>query len=95
VLAAGDGEEAKDIAQRHSGPIHLLLTDTMMPKMGGHELVRAMTALRPEVKVIYMSGYLEFNASTHIQSGEGAHYLQKPFELSALATKVRTALESN
>jgi two-component system cell cycle sensor histidine kinase/response regulator CckA len=95
VLAAGDGEEAKDIAQHHVGPIHLLLTDTMMPKMGGHELVRAMTALRPEVKVIYMSGYLEFNASTHIQSGEGAHYLQKPFELSALANKVRTALESN
>ena len=55
VLAAGDGEEAKDIAARHSGPIHLLLTDTMMPKMGGHELVRAMTALRPEVKVIYLS----------------------------------------
>jgi two-component system, cell cycle sensor histidine kinase and response regulator CckA len=95
VLAAGDGVEAKDIAEHHSGPIHLLLTDTVMPKMGGHELVRAMTELRPKVKVIYMSGYLEFNASTHIQSAEGAHYLQKPFELSALANKVRTALESN
>jgi PAS domain S-box-containing protein len=95
VLAAGDGAEAEEIAKRHSGPIHLLLTDTVMPKMGGHELVRAMTALRPQVKVIYMSGYLEFNASSHIQSGDGANYLQKPFELSALATKVRSALESN
>jgi len=66
-----------------------------MPKMGGRELVSAMTALRPDVKVIYMSGYLEFNASTHIQSGTGAYYLQKPFELSALAAKVRTALNSN
>jgi two-component system cell cycle sensor histidine kinase/response regulator CckA len=95
VLAAGDGAEAKAIAEQHSGPIHLLLTDTVMPKMGGRELVSAMTALRPDVKVIYMSGYLEFNASTHIQSGTGAYYLQKPFELSALAAKVRTALNSN
>ncbi len=95
VLAAGDGAEAKEIAERHSGPIHLLLTDTVMPKMGGRELVRAMSELRPDVKVIYMSGYLEFNASTHIQSGEGAIYLQKPFELSALADTVRSALNAN
>ncbi len=65
-----------------------------MPRMTGNELVRAISALRPEIKVIYMSGYLEFNASAHVQSGDGALYIQKPFGLDALAKIVRSALES-
>ncbi len=95
VLAASDGSEAKKIAEQHPGPIHLLLTDTVMPKMGGHELVKAVSAVRPETKVIYMSGYLEYGASNDLMNDSGAFYLQKPFALEALAKKVRVALGSN
>lgn len=66
-----------------------------MPKMGGHELVKAVSAVRPETKVIYMSGYLEYGASNDLMSDSGAFYLQKPFALEALAQKVRVALGSN
>ena len=72
----------------------VLLTDTVMPRMTGHELVQNISALRPDIKVIYMSGYLEFNASAHIQSGDGALYIQKPFSLDALGKIVRSAIES-
>jgi len=95
VLTAGGGIEAHALVSKHDGPVHLLLTDTVMPKMTGHELVRAIGALRPEIKVIYMSGYLEFNASAHLQSGDGALYIQKPFGLDALAKLVQSALESS
>jgi len=94
VLTASGGIEAGELIARYGGPIHLLLTDTVMPRMTGHELVRAVLAVRPEIKVIYMSGYLEFNASAQIQSGDGALYIQKPFSLDALGKIVRSAIES-
>lgn len=93
VLTASGGIEARDLLARYDGPVHLLLTDTVMPRMTGHELVQAIAAIRPGIKVIYMSGYLEFNASAHIQSGDGTLYIQKPFSLDALAKLVQTALE--
>jgi two-component system, cell cycle sensor histidine kinase and response regulator CckA len=93
VLTASGGIEARDLLAKYEGPVHLLLTDTVMPRMTGHELAQAILALRPEIKVIYMSGYLEFNASAHIQSGDGTLYIQKPFSLDALAKIVRAALE--
>jgi PAS domain S-box-containing protein len=95
VLAAGDGAEAREISEQHPGPIHLLLTDTVMPKMSGRDLVRIIAAGHPETKVIYMSGYLEFHASSHLQKNDGAIYLQKPFALDTLAQKIRNALDSN
>jgi DNA-binding NtrC family response regulator len=95
VLAACDGAEAREISEKHPGPIHLLLTDTVMPKMSGHDLVRVMATCHPETKVIYMSGYLEFHASSHLQRNDGAIYLQKPFALDTLAQKIRNALDSN
>jgi two-component system cell cycle sensor histidine kinase/response regulator CckA len=94
VLIAAGGVEARDLVAKYRGPIHLLLTDTVMPRMTGHELVQNISALRPDIKVIYMSGYLEFNASAHIQSGDGALYIQKPFSLDALGKIVRSAIES-
>jgi PAS domain S-box-containing protein len=94
VLTASGGIEARDLLAKYDGPVHVLLTDTVMPRVTGHELVRAISTLRPEIKVIYMSGYLEFNASAHLQSGDGALYIQKPFSLDALAKIVRSALES-
>jgi len=94
VLTAAGGIEARDLLAKYDGPVHVLLTDTVMPRMNGHELVQTIVALRPEIKVIYMSGYLEFNASAHLQSGDGALYIQKPFGLDALGKIVRAALES-
>ena len=94
VLTAAGGNEARDLLAKFDGPVHVLLTDTVMPRMNGHELVQTIVALRPEIKVIYMSGYLEFNASAHLQSGDGALYIQKPFGLDALGKIVRAALES-
>ena len=94
VLTAAGGVEARDLLAKFDGPVHVLLTDTVMPRMNGHELVQTIVALRPEIKVIYMSGYLEFNASAHLQSGDGALYIQKPFGLDALGKIVRSALES-
>jgi two-component system cell cycle sensor histidine kinase/response regulator CckA len=94
VLVAGGGFEACELVAKYGGPVHLLLTDTVMPRMTGRDLVQNITALRPDIKVIYMSGYSEFNSSAHIQSRDGAYYIQKPFSLEALGKIVRSALES-
>ena len=94
VLTAGSGAEARDLVAKYEGPVHLLLTDTVMPNMTGRELVQSIVELRPEIKVIYMSGYLEFNASAHLQAGDGTLYIQKPFGLDALAKMIKSALEA-
>jgi CheY-like chemotaxis protein len=94
VLEAADGAAAIEISNANLGPIHLLLTDIIMPGMNGRELARRVSALRPETKVLYMSGYTE-NAIAH--NGileEGIALLQKPFTLSTLKTKVREKLSS-
>ena len=94
VLVAAGGFEACELVAKYGGPVHLLLTDTVMPRMTGRDLVQNISALRPDIKVIYMSGYSEFNASAQIQTREGALYIQKPFSLEALGKLVRSALES-
>ena len=94
VLEASDGAAAIEVSNAHSGPIHLLLTDVIMPGMNGRELAHRLSALRPETKVLYMSGYTE-NAIVH--SGtleEGITLLQKPFTLPTLKAKVREKLFS-
>jgi CheY-like chemotaxis protein len=94
VLEAGDGTEARRVADAHAGPIHLLLTDLIMPGLGGARLGEALTASRPGLKVLYLSGY---TAEALVRRGalaEGAiHFLQKPFTPSALARKVREVLD--
>jgi PAS domain S-box-containing protein len=91
VLAAGSGEEALSIASEQEH-IDLLLTDVIMPKMSGRELAQTLGSLRPELKIIYMSGYTD---DAVLRSGiHELHtaFLQKPFGLSALARKVRDTL---
>ena len=94
VLEASSAEEALQLAAQHAGPIHMLLTDVMLPGMLGPELARKLYALDSSLKVIYISGYTQDEA---VRTGEyppGARFLAKPFTLGALLAKVREALDS-
>jgi len=90
VLAAAHGVEALALARDHAGPIHLLLTDVVMPKLGGPSLAEQIAELRPETRVLYMSGYGE-DALPGAGEGEPA-LLRKPFSQERLARAVRRAL---
>jgi two-component system, cell cycle sensor histidine kinase and response regulator CckA len=93
VLLSSQGEEALDLARGYKGPIHLLLTDVVMPKLGGGDLARQLAALRPEVRVLYMSGYAEGVISHQGVLGEGVALLEKPFTPDKLVRAVREALD--
>jgi PAS domain S-box-containing protein len=94
VLEAAEGAAAIQICNSHPGPIHLLLTDLIMPGINGRELARRVSAMRPETKVLYMSGYTENVIAHNAILEEGIALLQKPFSLSTLKTKVREKLSS-
>jgi CheY-like chemotaxis protein len=92
VLAAKRGEEALEIAAHHPGPIHLLLTDVVMPGLRGLEVATRLLAVRPETRVVFMSGYTA-EAMLHQPAVLGtAAFLQKPFTSSSLGTKLCEAL---
>ena len=93
VLSAKDGKDALDLANRSPGPIHLLLTDIVMPNMRGPELSKRLKELRSDVKIIYMSGYLDY-ANGFRELLEEGFFLQKPFSRQTLVTKVGEALSS-
>jgi CheY-like chemotaxis protein len=93
VLQAGSGEEAIDIWRTHDGEIDLLLTDVVMPGMSGGELVRQASPLRPETRVLYMSGYTDDTIVKHGVFASAAAFIQKPFRLEALSRKVREVLD--
>jgi len=95
VLEAADPAVALQLTIAHSGPIHLLLTDVIMPGMNGRELAQQVCSVRPETRVLYMSGYTE-NAIGHNGTLEpGINLLQKPFTLPSLKAKVREALDTS
>jgi len=94
VLKAGSGEDALRTAREDSGPIHLLLTDVIMPGMSGRELAERMKALRPEVKVLYMSGYTDESIAHYGMLDPGIDLIAKPFTPVGLADKVREVLDS-
>jgi len=93
VLEARNGGESLLICEQHKGPIHLMVTDVVMPKMNGPSLAERLAQLRPDMKVIYMSGYTD-NIIIHrgVQDLSTA-FLQKPFTPDALARKVREVLD--
>jgi len=94
VLEAADGALAIKVSALYPGPIHLLLTDVIMPGMNGRELANQLSRVRPEMKVLYMSGYTE-NAIGHNGTLDvGITLLQKPFTLPALQSKVREVIDS-
>jgi PAS domain S-box-containing protein len=93
VLESQDVEDALRIAERQDGTIHLLLTDVVMPHMSGRNLVDAVKRFRPDVKVLYMSGYTDNAIVHHGVLDPGTALLQKPFSPAALARKVREVLD--
>ena len=93
VLEAHDGEQALGLAQEYGGPIHLLLTDVVMPNLGGPELAARLQEARPGIKLLYMSGYSEFISAGHGGLGPFTYFLQKPFSLELLGRKVREVLD--
>jgi signal transduction histidine kinase/ActR/RegA family two-component response regulator len=92
VLTASTPGEAIRRAGEHSGPIHLLLTDVVMPEMDGRELALRLHSLYPALKRLFMSGYTANVIAHHGVLDEGIHFIQKPFTITALADKVREAL---
>jgi signal transduction histidine kinase/TusA-related sulfurtransferase len=94
VLDARDGEEALKVIKEYEGPIQLMLTDVVMPGMSGRDLSDSMQALRPEVKVIYMSGYTDDAIGHHGVIDPGVNFIEKPFTPESIARKVREVLEA-
>jgi two-component system cell cycle sensor histidine kinase/response regulator CckA len=92
VLEAAGGEEALEIVKTSKVPIHLLITDVVMPNMDGPTLVRAVKRIKPEMAVIFMSGYAEEAFRRNDEKAEDLHFLPKPFGLKQLAAKVKEVL---
>jgi two-component system, cell cycle sensor histidine kinase and response regulator CckA len=95
VLEAPDGATGIAIASRHPGPIHLLLTDVVMPGMNGREVAERLVQARPEIRVAFMSGYTDDAVTRAGVLHGGVHYLSKPFTPHSLVRKVREALDSD
>ena len=92
VLEAGGPDAALQSAPSHPGPIHLVLTDVVMPRMSGREMAARLKTLRPEIQVLYMSGYTDDAIGHHGVLSPGTHFLQKPFTPETLLRKVREVL---
>jgi PAS domain S-box-containing protein len=94
VLLASAGDQALEIAARHHGRIHLLLTDVMMPGLNGRILSERLTAARPDTRVLYMSGYSDDAILRRGVKSAAAYFIQKPFSVEALANKIRETLSA-
>ena len=94
VIDSGDAVHALKVCREIAGPIHLLLTDVVMPRTSGRELAARVAELRPAIKVLYMSGYTEDTIVHHGVVDEGIAFLQKPITPTALTHKVREVLDS-
>jgi CheY-like chemotaxis protein len=92
VLEASHGKEALRICDQHKGRIDLMVTDVVMPQMGGQELAECLASSRPETRVLFVSGYTDDAIVHHGVLNEGVNFLQKPFTPDALAHKVREVL---
>jgi CheY-like chemotaxis protein len=94
VVEANSGAQGLEIARQHHGPIHLLLSDVVMPGMNGPALARDLAESHPETKVLYMSGYTDHTIDVHGVLESGVLLLEKPYTRDALTRKVRAALNA-
>jgi two-component system, cell cycle sensor histidine kinase and response regulator CckA len=94
VLPARDGVHALEMARSFNEPIHLLLTDIMMPRMGGLSLARSMSELRPGIRIVFMTGHAEREASYREAIRSGAESIQKPFSHEKLIRLVRQMMDT-
>lgn len=92
VLCAGNGVDALELSRKHEGPIRLLITDVVMPQIGGLELSQMLTAQRPDTQVLFVSGYSEDDISEHGILDANLEFLEKPFTPLALTRKVSELL---
>jgi CheY-like chemotaxis protein len=93
VLEACHGREALQVAANHAGPIHLLVSDVVMPELGGRQLAERLRQSRPEMKVLFVSGFTDDEAVCQSVRKAAVHFLAKPFTPLALAAKVRAVLD--
>ncbi|MFW5975464.1 MAG: PAS domain-containing hybrid sensor histidine kinase/response regulator [Desulfosalsimonas sp.] len=93
VIAAESGQQAMEALQSHGGEVRLLLTDVIMPDMNGRKVFENVASLYPEVRVLYMSGYTDDVIAHHGVIDQGVDFIQKPFTLKALASKVQEMLQ--
>ena len=95
VLVAGNGQEALQVSKGFEGHINLLLTDVVMPLMDGRALVKQLQPQRPDMRVLYMSGYADRPLVKQFMSDPNIAFLAKPFTMESLIAKVHTVLENN
>ena len=93
VLEARNGQEALQLAASHTGSIHLLLCDVVMPGMSGQAVTRQLSQTQPDLKLLFMSGYTDETIARHGKLDSGVAFLQKPFSPMVLARKVREVLD--
>ena len=94
VLEARDGEDAISVAREYNGNIDMMITDVIMPHMNGAKLAERLLLERPEMRVLFVSGYAETTVLRHGAIDVTTRFLQKPFSLKMLAKKIRQVLET-
>ena len=94
VMEARDGGEALLLSERHRGPIHLMVTDVVMPQMSGKELADRLAPLHPEMTVFFMSGYTDSDLTSYGAPEPSQHFIPKPFRPMDLVKKVRDILDA-
>lgn len=94
VLSASNGKEAMGVAQGYADKIHLLITDVLMPEIDGPELAKTLCTARPDLKVIYISGYTDHSLAPEGVLEPGTVLVNKPFSVRLLSAKMREVLDS-
>jgi two-component system, cell cycle sensor histidine kinase and response regulator CckA len=94
VLEAQHGEDALTVLQEYHGPAHAVISDLVMPELGGAELIGMLHAWYPELKVLFVSGYSEAHVASKGALFPGARYLAKPFSAETLARTIRQVLDN-
>ncbi len=93
VLHSGDPAQVLGLVKEHEGKIHLLMTDVVMPQISGRDLANQIQVMNPDIKVLYMSGYTADVIAHRGILDEGVHFIQKPFSMKDLSSKLRESLE--